>query len=48
LLTGALLGLALRFLPVSPVALILGVSVVPAGLLARAVLGSDFSASKVK
>jgi len=48
LLAGVLLGLALRFLPVSPVALILGVSVVPAGLLAKAVFGSDFSTSKVK
>ena len=48
LLTGVLLGLALRFLPVSPVALILGVSVVPVGLLARALLGSGFAASKVR
>ena len=42
LLTGVLLGLALRFLPVSPVAMIVGVSVVPAGLLVKVLAGSGF------
>jgi hypothetical protein len=48
LVAGLLLGLALRYLPVSPVAMILGVSVVPVGLLARALLGSCFAASKAR
>ena len=42
LLAGVLLALALRYLPVSPLAMILGVSVVPAGLLLKILAGSGF------
>ena len=48
LAVGLLVGLAIRFLPVSPVAIVFGVSVVPLGLLVRTLMGSVFSASKGK
>ena len=45
---GLILGLALRYLPVSPLALILGVSVVPAALLARAFMAAGYMTTKVR
>ena len=47
LAAGLIIGLALRYLPANPVAILLGVSVVPIALVVKAIVGHDRLVSKV-
>jgi hypothetical protein len=47
LAAGLIMGLALRYLPANPIAMLLGVSVLPIALLVKALVGYDHLASKV-